>query len=52
MVIFFGHFLMVGKGNKLKSMAYVGNIVAFVKFYDRECDGGCKYSIASLSYLN
>lgn len=32
MVIFFGHFLMVGKGNKLKSMAYVGNIVAFVKF--------------------
>ena len=32
MVIFFGYFLMVGKVNKLKSMVYVGNIVAFVKF--------------------
>lgn len=27
-----GRFLMVGKGNNYKSMAYVGNIVAFVKF--------------------
>lgn len=27
-----GRFLMVGKGNNRKSMAYVGNIVAFVKF--------------------
>lgn len=27
-----GHFLMVGDGKNLKSMAYVGNIVAFVKF--------------------
>lgn len=27
-----GKFLMVGKGNNVKSMAYVGNIVAFVKF--------------------
>ncbi len=27
-----GHFLMVGKGTNVKSMAYVGNIVAFVKF--------------------
>lgn len=27
-----GHFLMVGKGENKKSMAYVGNIVAFVKF--------------------
>lgn len=27
-----GHFLMVGKGNNKKSMAYVGNVVAFVKF--------------------
>ena len=27
-----GHFLMVGKGMNVKSMAYVGNIVAFVKF--------------------
>lgn len=27
-----GKFLMVGDGNNVKSMAYVGNIVAFVKF--------------------
>lgn len=27
-----GKFLMVGKGQNLKSMAYVGNVVAFVKF--------------------
>ena len=27
-----GKFLMVGKGDNVKSMAYVGNIVAFVKF--------------------
>lgn len=27
-----GKFLMVGKGENVKSMAYVGNIVAFVKF--------------------
>lgn len=27
-----GHFLMVGKGTNVKSMAYVGNIVAFVRF--------------------
>lgn len=27
-----GRFLMVGKGNNKKSMAYVGNIVAFIKF--------------------
>lgn len=27
-----GHFLMVGKGDNKKSMAYVGNIVAFIKF--------------------
>ena len=27
-----GKFLMVGKGNNKKSMCYVGNIVAFVKF--------------------
>ncbi len=27
-----GRFLMVGKGDNVKSMAYVGNIVAFVKF--------------------
>ena len=27
-----GKFLMVGKGTNVKSMAYVGNIVAFVKF--------------------
>lgn len=27
-----GHFVMVGKGDNMKSMAYVGNIVAFVKY--------------------
>lgn len=27
-----GKFLMVGKGTNLKSMAYVGNVVAFVKY--------------------
>lgn len=27
-----GKFLMVGKGNNFKSMAYVGNVVAFTKF--------------------
>jgi nucleoside-diphosphate-sugar epimerase len=26
------HFIMVGKGTNMKSMAYVGNVVAFVKF--------------------
>ncbi len=31
-----GKFLMVGKGNNRKSMAYVGNIVAFVKFLIEE----------------
>lgn len=27
-----GRFMMIGKGNNVKSMAYVGNIVAFVKY--------------------
>lgn len=27
-----GRFLMVGKGTNYKSMAYVGNIVAFIKY--------------------
>ena len=27
-----GHFLMVGKGNNKKSMAYVGNIASFIRF--------------------
>lgn len=35
-----GKFLMVGDGNNKKSMAYVGNIVAFVKFLiDNEVSG-------------
>lgn len=35
-----GKFLMVGKGDNVKSMAYVGNIVAFVKFMiDKETTG-------------
>jgi len=31
-----GRFLMVGNGNNKKSMAYVGNIVAFIKFLIEE----------------
>ncbi|MBR4065061.1 MAG: NAD-dependent epimerase/dehydratase family protein [Tidjanibacter sp.] len=35
-----GKFLMVGKGENKKSMAYVGNIVAFIKFLiDTKCEG-------------
>ncbi|MBR4038459.1 MAG: NAD-dependent epimerase/dehydratase family protein [Tidjanibacter sp.] len=35
-----GGFLMVGKGENKKSMAYVGNIVAFIKFLiDTKCEG-------------
>lgn len=35
-----GKFLMVGKGENKKSMAYVGNIVAFIKFLiDNKSDG-------------
>lgn len=32
-----GKFLMVGDGNNKKSMAYVGNIVAFVKYMMEHC---------------
>lgn len=35
-----GKFLMVGKGDNVKSMAYVGNIVAFVKFMIDNCTTG------------
>lgn len=35
-----GHFLMVGKGNNKKSMAYVGNIVAFVRYMIENVDKG------------
>ncbi|WP_289765585.1 NAD-dependent epimerase/dehydratase family protein [Bacteroides acidifaciens] len=35
-----GKFLMVGKGNNKKSMAYVGNIVAFVEFLIRTYTSG------------
>jgi len=35
-----GKFLMVGNGNNKKSMAYVGNIVAFVKFMIDKCTTG------------
>lgn len=35
-----GKFLMVGKGDNVKSMAYVGNIVAFVKYMiENVCEG-------------
>lgn len=35
-----GRFLMVGKGNNMKSMAYVGNIVAYVQFMIENCKEG------------
>lgn len=35
-----GRFLMVGKGTNKKSMAYVGNVVAFVKFLIEEKKSG------------
>lgn len=35
-----GKFLRVGKGTNRKSMAYVGNIVAFVKYLIEECQEG------------
>ena len=35
-----GKFLMVGDGNNKKSMAYVGNIVAFVKYMIEHCTTG------------
>lgn len=35
-----GKFLMVGKGDNVKSMAYVGNIVAFVKFIIESVNDG------------
>lgn len=35
-----GKFAMVGGGNNRKSMAYVGNIVAFLKFYVEELKSG------------
>lgn len=40
-----GHFLMVGKGDNRKSMAYVGNIVAFVKYMiDNVTEGYNEYN--------
>lgn len=35
-----GRFLRVGKGDNRKSMAYVGNIVAFVKYLLENCSAG------------
>jgi nucleoside-diphosphate-sugar epimerase len=35
-----GKFLMVGKGNNIKSMTYVGNVVAFIHFLIREKTAG------------
>lgn len=36
-----GKFLMIGKGNNRKSMAYVGNIVAFIKYLIENKTQGC-----------
>lgn len=39
------HFLMVGKGTNVKSMAYVGNVVAFVKYcIEHQSVGYCVYN--------
>lgn len=35
-----GRFLMVGNGCNYKSMAYIGNVVAFVKFMIEQCTTG------------
>ena len=35
-----GRFLMIGKGENKKSMAYVGNIVAFVQYMIENCNEG------------
>lgn len=35
-----GRFLMIGKGENKKSMAYVGNIVAFVQYMIENCNDG------------
>jgi len=35
-----GRFLMIGKGENKKSMAYVGNIVAFVQYIIENCNEG------------
>ncbi|MCL4161629.1 UNVERIFIED_CONTAM: hypothetical protein GTU68_032344, partial [Idotea baltica] len=37
-----GKFMMVGKGKNLKSMAYVGNIVAFIKHHLDSMNPGCQ----------
>lgn len=37
-----GRFLMVGKGTNKKSMAYIGNIVAFIKFHLGNMEPGYK----------
>jgi nucleoside-diphosphate-sugar epimerase len=35
-----GRFMMIGKGKNKKSMAYVGNVVAFIKFCIQKKDSG------------
>ena len=40
-----GKFLMVGDGNNKKSMAYVGNIVAFIKFLIEDKDKVSDYNV-------
>lgn len=35
-----GNFLMIGKGTNFKSMAYVGNVAAFIKFLIENIDPG------------
>jgi nucleoside-diphosphate-sugar epimerase len=37
-----GNFLMIGKGNNKKSMAYVGNVAAFIKYCLETQKQGCR----------
>ena len=37
-----GKFLMVGKGTNIKSMAYVGNVAAFIKYHLQNRNPGCQ----------
>lgn len=48
-----GKFLMVGKGENKKSMAYVGNVVAFVKYLiDNETEGYNVYNYVDKPDIN
>lgn len=48
-----GHFLMVGRGNNKKSMAYVGNVVAFIRFLlENQVEGHVIYNYVDKPDMN